>query len=63
LQRVLFTAPGERVNRPTFGSGLLRSVFASNAATRRSAPVKVLAEHDEPKRADSIVILKPPAHL
>jgi hypothetical protein len=28
IEQVLFTAPGERVNRPTFGSGLLRLVFA-----------------------------------
>jgi Bacteriophage baseplate protein W len=28
IEQVLFTAPGERVNRPTFGSGILRLVFA-----------------------------------
>lgn len=28
IEQVLFTAPGERVNRPTFGSGLLALVFA-----------------------------------
>lgn len=28
IEQVLFTAPGERVNRPNFGSGLLRLVFA-----------------------------------
>jgi uncharacterized protein len=28
IEAVLFTAPGERVNRPTFGSGLLRLIFA-----------------------------------
>ena len=28
IEQVLFTAPGERVNRPTFGSGLLSMVFA-----------------------------------
>jgi phage baseplate assembly protein W len=27
IEQVLFTAPGERVNRPTFGSGLLKLVF------------------------------------
>jgi len=27
IEQVLFTAPGERVNRPTFGSGLLQLVF------------------------------------
>jgi Bacteriophage baseplate protein W len=30
IEQVLFTAPGERVNRPTFGSGLLRLLFAPN---------------------------------
>ena len=28
IEQVLFTAPGERVNRPDFGSGLLQLVFA-----------------------------------
>jgi phage baseplate assembly protein W len=27
IEQVLFTSPGERVMRPTFGSGLLRLVF------------------------------------
>ena len=27
IEQVLFTSPGERVNRPTFGSGLLKLVF------------------------------------
>jgi phage baseplate assembly protein W len=30
IEQVLFTAPGERVNRPDFGSGLLQLVFAPN---------------------------------
>ena len=30
IEQVLFTAPGERVNRPDFGSGLLRLVFGSH---------------------------------
>lgn len=28
IEQVLLTSPGERVNRPTFGSGLLQLVFA-----------------------------------
>ena len=28
LEQVLFTNPGERVNRPSFGSGLLHMLFA-----------------------------------
>jgi phage baseplate assembly protein W len=31
IEQVLFTAPGERVNRPGFGSGLLQLVFAPNS--------------------------------
>lgn len=27
IEQVLFTSPGERLNRPTFGSGLLQLVF------------------------------------
>ena len=30
IEQVLFTSPGERVNRPTFGSGLLKLVFSPN---------------------------------
>ncbi len=28
IEQVLFTAPGERVNRPTFGTGLRQLLFA-----------------------------------
>ncbi len=31
VEQVLFTAPGERVNRPNFGCGLLRLVFEPNS--------------------------------
>jgi phage baseplate assembly protein W len=31
IEEVLFTTPGERVNRPTFGCGLLQLVFAPNS--------------------------------
>ena len=31
IEQVLFTTPGERVNRPTFGSGVLQLVFAPNS--------------------------------
>ena len=30
IEQVLFTSPGERVNRPPFGSGVLQLVFAPN---------------------------------
>jgi len=31
IYQVLFTMPGERVNRPDFGSGLMQLVFAPNS--------------------------------
>jgi len=31
IEQVLFTIPGERVNRPDFGCGLLQLVFAPNS--------------------------------
>jgi phage baseplate assembly protein W len=31
IELVLFTAPGERANRPTFGSGIRQLVFAPNS--------------------------------
>src|SRR5215203_4615371 len=30
IEQILFTAPGERVNRPDFGCGLMRMVFEPN---------------------------------
>ena len=30
IEQVLFTSPGERVNRPEFGSGVLQLLFAQN---------------------------------
>ncbi|WHZ26488.1 MAG: hypothetical protein OJF51_001283 [Nitrospira sp.] len=31
IEQILFTLPGERVNRPTFGSGVMQHVFAPNS--------------------------------
>ena len=31
IEQVLFTSPGERVNRPTFGCGLMQLVFQPNS--------------------------------
>ena len=31
IDQLLFTSPGERVNRPTFGSGIMQLVFAPNS--------------------------------
>jgi phage baseplate assembly protein W len=37
IEQLLFTSPGERVNRPDFGSGLLQLVFAPNSPELASA--------------------------
>lgn len=37
IEQLLFTNPGERVNRPEFGSGLLQMVFAPNSAELAAA--------------------------
>lgn len=37
IEQVLFTAPGERVNRPDFGCGLLRELFGPGNEEERIA--------------------------
>ena len=37
IEQVLFTAPGERLNRPTFGSGLKQLLFQPNSEELASA--------------------------
>ncbi len=37
IEQLLFTAQGERVNRPDFGSGLLQMVFAPNSTELAAA--------------------------
>jgi phage baseplate assembly protein W len=37
IEVVLFTSPGERVNRPDFGCGLLQQVFAPNSDSAAAA--------------------------
>jgi phage baseplate assembly protein W len=37
IEQLLFTNPGERVNRPDFGSGLLQTVFQPNRTALAAA--------------------------
>jgi phage baseplate assembly protein W len=37
IEQVLFTSPGERVNRPDFGTGLVQLIFAPNSDELASA--------------------------
>jgi phage baseplate assembly protein W len=43
VELVLFTAPGERVNRPSFGCGLMQLVFAPNS-TQLAATTQFLVQ-------------------
>ncbi|HEX3350152.1 MAG TPA: GPW/gp25 family protein [Acetobacteraceae bacterium] len=42
IEQVLLTAPGERVNRPTFGTGTAQLVFAPNSDTLAMAQQKLI---------------------
>lgn len=54
ILQVLFTIPGERVNRPDFGCGLRRMVFAPNSdATAQLLQVMVLQSLE--KWLDSVI--------
>jgi phage baseplate assembly protein W len=37
IEQTLFTSPGERVNRPTFGTGLRQLIFAPNSGELATA--------------------------
>lgn len=42
IEQILFTSPGERVNRPTFGTGTATLVFAPNSDTLAAAQHQVI---------------------
>jgi len=42
IEQFLFTNPGERVNRPDFGSGLLQIIFAPNSPELATALQQII---------------------
>lgn len=42
IEQILFTAPGERVNRPTFGTGTAQLVFQPNSDVLAGAQQQVI---------------------
>jgi uncharacterized protein len=54
IKQVLLTAPGERINRPDFGCGLKRMVFAPNSEV--SATLAQVTVHESLNRWLSSVI-------
>ncbi len=56
IHQVLFTTPGERVNRPTFGSGLLQLVFAPNSVDLSAATQMLVQSALQEWLGDLIVV-------
>ena len=56
IEQVLFTAPGERVMRPTFGSGVLQLVFAPNGTVLADATQFLVQSALQEWLADIIVV-------
>ena len=42
IELILFTSPGERVNRPTFGCGIMQLIFAGNSDSLAAAQQQVI---------------------
>ncbi|HEY3628997.1 MAG TPA: GPW/gp25 family protein [Terracidiphilus sp.] len=58
IEQVLFTAPGERVNRPEFGSGLMQVVFAPSSAEMAAATQFLLQAALQQNLSDLIEVSK-----
>jgi phage baseplate assembly protein W len=56
VEQVLFTTPGERVNRPDLGSGLLQMTFAPNSEELAAATQFLVQGALQKWLADAIVI-------
>lgn len=56
VEQVLFTAPGERVNRPEFGAGLGQLVFAPNGVEMAGATQLLVQSALQQALSDVIVI-------
>ena len=58
IEQVLLTAPGERVMRPDFGSGLLQLVFEPNSAPLAAATQTLVQASLQQHLAHLIVVLQ-----
>lgn len=56
IEQVLFTAPGERVNRPTFGCALMQLVFAPNSAELAAATQFLIQSSLQQWLGDRIIV-------
>jgi Bacteriophage baseplate protein W len=56
IEQFLFTSPGERVNRPDFGSGVVQLLFAPSGAELASATQMLVQSGLQQWLADRIVV-------
>jgi phage baseplate assembly protein W len=56
IEQVLFTSPGERVNRPTFGTGLAQLLFAPSSAEVATATQFMVQAALQSSLGDLIVV-------
>jgi phage baseplate assembly protein W len=57
IEQVLFTAPGERVNRPDFGCGLHRLVFEPNGPELAAATQMLVHGALQQTLADRLTVI------
>jgi phage baseplate assembly protein W len=57
IEQVLFTEPGERVNRPDFGSGLKQLIFAPNSS-ELAAAVQLLVQGSLEQWLGDLILLE-----
>ncbi len=57
IEQVLFTEPGERVNRPDFGSGLKQLIFAPNSS-ELAATVQLLVQGSLEQWLGDLILLE-----
>ena len=67
LEQLLFTMPGERVNRPTFGCGVQRLVFAGCSREAAAAAEYIIRLNvsdfmDDVIRLDAVKVAADPEH-
>src|SRR5260370_25239467 len=56
IEQLIFTNPGERVNRPDFGSGLLQMIFGPNSPELAAALQVTLQAALQPWLGDAIAL-------
>ena len=57
IEQVLFTEPGERVNRPDFGSGLKQLIFSPNSS-ELAAVVQLLVQGSLEQWLGDLILLE-----